>query len=317
MCPLLQRRRDTAGRWDESRTAEDLPLPPLAIKWQRWPFRQPDLTKVFSPRPENLPVGTRLPQRERFVATWADICLPILETIASFTNERGKDVDAANWRDVDFVTFAKFECALLRMGHIRRNRMKDYFSVSKGDPVIQSLNLSFKTFAAIYRNIRMFSSRQAHLSGASNSSSSATYDGLYGIRPGWNAFMTSFQRCRTPPEVSATDGKQDEGNSGDVGGGEVAQAAMESAEYMRYDEFYRLADTVKAAPVATPPKSTNWLAKDFVSPSVSFLQPREVKDVYAEDSPKFSSQVDESCFKVDADNFNVVHPKYPKAKPKK
>ncbi len=201
----LQRRRSTAGRWDESRAADELPLPPLDTKWRRWPYRKPDLTKKFSPKPENLPVGTRLPRRERFVETWADIVLPVIELVAQNTNERGSEVDGAQWRNVDFVTFAKFECALLRMAQVRRNKLVDYFRKSDGDPVIRDLNLSFKSFAAIYRNLRMFSASTANLSGVSNSSSPALYDGLFGIRPVWNAFMTAFQRARSPPEISSTD----------------------------------------------------------------------------------------------------------------
>ncbi len=180
---ILQRRQSAEGRWDESSAQQELPLPPAAIRWHRFPYRRPDLNKTFNPKPENLPVGTRLDRHERFVETWANICLPVLEKVAQFTNERGREVEGAAWRDVDFVTFAKFECVLLRMAHVRRNRLKDCFSTTKGDPVVRQLNLSFKAFSAIYRNLRMFSASEASASGASNRNSAATFDGLFGIRP--------------------------------------------------------------------------------------------------------------------------------------
>ncbi len=128
-----------------------------------------------------------------------------LEKITEWTNENGEKKDGASWRKVDFVGMAKFQCVLLRMGHVRRNKMKDYFEKRTGDPVVRSLKMSFKQFAAVYRRIRMFSESAAAVSGASDASNSASYDGLFGVRPGWNLFMSAFQKARTPGELTSTD----------------------------------------------------------------------------------------------------------------
>ncbi len=175
------------------------------MSWRRWPYKRPDHSKTFSPRPENTPVGTRLMRREKFVHTWADVCLPVLEVVSNFTNEKGSVKEGAFWNNIDFVLMAKFECVLLRMSVVRRNKMRDYWSPRDGDPVVRDLGISFKSFAMIYRNLRMFSEKEAQMSGKSNPSKPDCYDGLFGIRPVWNLFMTAFQKARTPPEITSTD----------------------------------------------------------------------------------------------------------------
>ncbi len=146
----------------------DLPLPRKNTVWRRWPLLKPDFSKKFCPRPENQPVGSRLPFRETFVETWGDLYLDVLAQIAAFTNECGAVKMGAFWHHVDCVDMLKFQCALMRMAHIRRNKLVDYFSCSEGDPVIRELSLSFKRFSAIYRNLRMFSEANVKASGANN-----------------------------------------------------------------------------------------------------------------------------------------------------
>ncbi len=192
-------------KWDESHAQEELPSPPLSLVWKRYPEKEPDLSKNFQPSAANLPVGTRIPSAERFVKTWTNIFLPVLEKVATFTNVAGTKRAGYYWKEVGFSEMLKFSAILMRMSIVRRNRMDSYFAKKGGDLVVRSFGMSLSQFQAIYRNVQLCDEAECASSGVSNPANVEKYDSLYSIRLIWNLTFERFQLARTPGEVASVD----------------------------------------------------------------------------------------------------------------
>ncbi len=80
----IQRSRDVGDKWNESDAEEKLPSPEKqSITWNAWPPREPDHTKCYSPREENLPIGN---QRDfgshSFMQIWSELFAEVIEQVA-------------------------------------------------------------------------------------------------------------------------------------------------------------------------------------------------------------------------------------------
>ncbi len=115
-------------------------MPPLRdIKWRRWPPNITEPEKKFTPKPENEPVGSTLPEQETFMELWSTMFGPIADKLVEWMNEKGRTENGAAWQTIGNVDMLKFFAILLRMSIARRNDVKSYFHPTDGDPKIVEL----------------------------------------------------------------------------------------------------------------------------------------------------------------------------------
>ncbi len=200
----LQRRWDVGDKYEDKYADERFPL--FDGNWVSYPTRHRRTDLDFQPSPANMPVGNAKDFSDYSIhKIWLELFEKPASLACHYTNIKGRERFGAAWGDIDRKALLQFHCCLFRMAVIVHPSIVSYFTKDDGDPVVKKIGMSRGQFCRIYTAFSLCDESAAQCSGTSDRSKPHLYDGLYKIRPVWNAAMLQFQKARNPGRVLSLD----------------------------------------------------------------------------------------------------------------